>query len=668
MNKPDLNNAIGRIHDIQQIVGTYDRTGQRYLRQAIEAVRQNNVLESHFPVRLFNGSVMNINVREEVGALIFEYKAYEIGLTKFVVNFLEPGDVFFDVGAHYGYFSVVASDLVGPTGKVYSFEPTPTVADHLRSNILHRGNAEVHQTAVGDKDGEIEFNDYGPDFSAFNSAFAARVTDQVLAAAQRVKVPVSRLDTFCANRNVVPKLIKIDTESSEMLVLKGMGRLLEKVEAIIVELGDFEALNSAGVPRSSEILEYLRALGYKLFMPSVNGLIDHEISGESYSYCNIVCIKDSAEYHKIVSRSSSLASGASRAEGGRVMNNPYKSLPAHAFWRRAVSNVASFEIDPVTHVPFTIKIADKVATAGSCFAQHIAKSLSKSGFNYYVAETAPRGMDQEEAARNNYGTFSARYGNVYTVRQLVQLFDRAFGVFSPSLQSWQTPSGRFVDPYRPQITTDGFETENDLLFDREVHLRAVREMFSNLDVFVFTLGLTEAWRHKNDGSIVSVAPGVVGGEWDPAEYEFVNFDVDEIRSDLNEAIERIRGINPRSRIILTVSPVPLVATYENRHVLSSTVYSKSVLRVAAETASRNWGDVVYFPSYEIITNSGGRYFDSDLRSVNEKGVRHVMRMFYRHIAPSRDDAQGRHQTIDFRRSLSQGAAVICDEEALDAEA
>ncbi|HEX3942955.1 MAG TPA: hypothetical protein VHW69_02600, partial [Rhizomicrobium sp.] len=61
------------------------------------------------------------------------------------------------------------------------------------------------------------------------------------------------------------------------------------------------------------------------------------------------------------------------------MSNPYSTLPDRAFWRRAVSSVDAAKFDPVTEVPFTIAPGDKVATAGSCFAQHISRTLAKEG-------------------------------------------------------------------------------------------------------------------------------------------------------------------------------------------------------------------------------------------------------------------------------------------------
>jgi hypothetical protein len=100
--------------------------------------------------------------------------------------------------------------------------------------------------------------------------------------------------------------------------------------------------------------------------------------------------------------------------------NPYRSLPDHRFWRKAIANVPSFAIDTLIDAPFRITPEDKVATAGSCFAQNIAHALQTSGFCYFVPESGPADLPEQERLARNYGVYSARYGNIYTTRQLLQ--------------------------------------------------------------------------------------------------------------------------------------------------------------------------------------------------------------------------------------------------------
>ncbi|WP_340268723.1 GSCFA domain-containing protein [Sphingobium mellinum] len=352
------------------------------------------------------------------------------------------------------------------------------------------------------------------------------------------------------------------------------------------------------------------------------------------------------------------------ASGRQNAGNPYKGLPEHQFWRRSISAVESFRVDPVTNPRFRISQNARVGTAGSCFAQHISRRISAAGFNYFVTEKGEM-LDERERAPNNYGTFSARYGNIYTTVQLLQLFDEAFGMRTPAETAWIRPDGRFVDPYRQQVQPNGFASEEAVLADRRSHLAAVRRLFEDTDIFVFTLGLTETWQSKEDGSVFSAAPGVVGGGWDADRYEFINLDLEQTYGALEEFLDKFHAINPNAKVLLTVSPVPLIATYEPRSVLVSTVYSKSVLRVASEKALKRFDWVDYFPSFEIITgsSSGGLYYEADYREVNMRGVSHVMRCFMRHyIEGSETEAPELSREIATNSSMS---TIICDEEILD---
>src|SRR5580704_3867735 len=263
------------------------------------------------------------------------------------------------------------------------------------------------------------------------------------------------------------------------------------------------------------------------------------------------------------------------SQGSAKPAHPYAELPAYAFWNRSVASVPPFAVDPMVDAPFRIAPSDAVATAGSCFAQHIARALQRHGFRYFVSEPAPPDLAPSDAAAANYGVFSARYGNIYTTRQLLQLFDRAYGRMTPVLVSWPGKNGGYVDPFRPRIQPNGFVSETALLADRARHLECVRRLFEDLDVFVFTLGLTEGWEHLADGAVLPLAPGIAGGEWNPREYAFRNYSAAEVERDLLAFIDRLRDVNPASRVVLTVSPVPLVATYEKRHVLASTCLSKA---------------------------------------------------------------------------------------------
>ena len=274
-----------------------------------------------------------------------------------------------------------------------------------------------------------------------------------------------------------------------------------------------------------------------------------------------------------------------------MADNPYSSLPDHRFWRKAVASLPPFALDPIVETPFKISPSDKVATAGSCFAQEIAHRLQQSGYHYYLPEQPPEGMPAQEAQRRNYSMYSCRYGNLYTTTQLLQLIQRAYGDFIPDLDVWKSDDGRIVDPFRPRIEPDGYSSVAEMHGDRARHFAAVRKMIETMDVFVFTFGLTECWRHKSDGAVLQLAPGVAGGDYDPQAYEFWNMSVGDVVRDFLASADLIHARNPNVRMILSVSPVSIIATSEDRHVLVSNSASKAILRAAADEVVRSRANI-----------------------------------------------------------------------------
>ena len=317
------------------------------------------------------------------------------------------------------------------------------------------------------------------------------------------------------------------------------------------------------------------------------------------------------------------------------MGNPYSSLPRNAFWKTGIVEQSEDLIDGIYQKKFNILPKAKIATAGSCFAQHISLNLKTNGFNVYDAEPAPPGLPDYAHQKFGYSMYSARYGNIYTARQLLQLAQEAAGEWIPQNWIWQK-NNRFFDALRPSVEPGGFSTEEEVFEHRKFHLFRVRQLFEKVDVFIFTLGLTEMWSHKSSGTVYPVAPGVLAGEFNDHVYEFQNATSDQVISDFRKfrkTVQRIRD-GKKFKIILTVSPVPLTATSSGRHVLVSNTYSKSALRNAASCLSES-RYVDYFPSYEIVTNPARFHlsFDENLRTVRQDTIDFVMRHFFAQHSP-----------------------------------
>lgn len=309
--------------------------------------------------------------------------------------------------------------------------------------------------------------------------------------------------------------------------------------------------------------------------------------------------------------------------------HPYEDLPSRAFWKQAVAQRNAMELADVYVPRFEISRTTRITAAGSCFAQHIGKQFKKRGYGFIDVEPAPVGLPEEQHSTFGYGIYSARYGNIYSARQLVQTFARARGERTPADEYW-TDGERFYDPYRPSIEPRGFASLDELRIHRDAHLRAVDSMLAQTDLFVFTFGLTEAWENTGDGSVYPTCPGTVHGRFDADEHRFVNFRYGEVLADFKEFVEYARSVNPEMRFLVTVSPVPLTATASGHHVLSATIASKSILRAVCSELYDTYDFLDYFPSYELVSSHPMRAlgYEPNLRSVSAAGVAQVMDVFF----------------------------------------
>lgn len=352
-----------------------------------------------------------------------------------------------------------------------------------------------------------------------------------------------------------------------------------------------------------------------------------------------------------------------------MTDNPYRHLPPEAFWRTGVAEERNVVAANFYRRKWPISRDMKIATAGSCFAQHIGRHLKGSGFAIMDVEPPPRRLPAERRMDFGYGIYSARYGNIYTARQLLQLGREAFGIDPMVDEVWALKDG-WVDAMRPTIEPEPHETPEAVRIHRRHHIDRVREMLLDLDVLIFTLGLTEAWEDTQTGRIYALCPGTVAGEFNPARHRFKNFTYDEVYGDLkafHTLLLEARGGRP-FRMLLTVSPVPLTATASGRHVQVATVHSKSILRAVAGQFEAEHPEVDYFPSYEIVTSpwSGVMSYEPNLRSVRGDTVARVMGVFSQAHGGGETPVQERRVVEPSAESSDKAMDVACDEELLEA--
>lgn len=184
----------------------------------------------------WTGEVVRLHSFRHKGYWFFG-RARERELMTLFRGLLRPGDVVFDIGGHIGYVAMYFGHLVGPTGRVFTFEPGPNNLPYIRLNVKQatHENVELVEKAVGREDGFTPFftenvtgqnNSTLADYSVFRENVRSHGIDYTKIETGEVQVPVVRLDSFIAETGMCPQFIKIDIEGGEHAALRGMERTL----------------------------------------------------------------------------------------------------------------------------------------------------------------------------------------------------------------------------------------------------------------------------------------------------------------------------------------------------------------------------------------------------------------------------------------------------------
>lgn len=241
------------------------------------------------------------------GNAIYYFGFYEANLTNFIINILNENDIFIDIGAHVGTYSSLASTLVSPAGKVFAFEPTPRTYQTLTQNISSYQYAHAENKALLDTEKKIEFIDYGPANSVFNTFKKRTGAGLEHLQAQKIEVQTSTLDLYLTEKNFFNDLeniksktvcIKVDAEGAESLILKGADRTLKEIRPVItIEVGAGDEWKENN--RSS--IAILKEYGYECFEIDINGKLSAHTIKETYEYDNLVFIHhDKVSTYKFV--------------------------------------------------------------------------------------------------------------------------------------------------------------------------------------------------------------------------------------------------------------------------------------------------------------------------------------------------------------------------------
>lgn len=248
-----------------------------------------------YPIKVtvptFWGDKMMVVIPESVSMVIYTYGFYEEGLSNMFLHYLKPGMTFFDVGAHFGYFSLLGSALVGAEGQVHSFEPTPSTFDILKNNALRKKNIKINNNALFSENKDLLLKDYGIRHSAFNSIYLnAKLDNNDISNANITEHRIKgiSIDDYVEINSVVPDFIKIDAENSEYNILVGSNKTIEKYHPLItIEVGD---TGSEDIPNSRELIEYLTSMNYLPYNYIDGEIKAHCLINGCYKYDNILFV------------------------------------------------------------------------------------------------------------------------------------------------------------------------------------------------------------------------------------------------------------------------------------------------------------------------------------------------------------------------------------------
>jgi len=218
----------------------------------------------------FWGETMTVVVRAPTAPEIYKYSILDEDLIEILLAHLKPNMIFFDIGAHFGYFTLLASKIVGTTGQVHAFEPTPSTFEILQTNVKNRSNIHANNLAIWSKPMTLTLNDYGFMGSAFNSLYASRLDEAIKKHLphHQHQVQAVTIDDYVQQSGAIPNFIKIDAEIAEYEILQGMRTTIAKHHPLLmVEVGDE---NTAGETitdsvSSHQLVRYLLDAGYMVF-------------------------------------------------------------------------------------------------------------------------------------------------------------------------------------------------------------------------------------------------------------------------------------------------------------------------------------------------------------------------------------------------------------------
>ena len=286
-----------------------------------------------------------------------------------------------------------------------------------------------------------------------------------------------------------------------------------------------------------------------------------------------------------------------------------KSNPNGRWPKRGELNRLSPMAQPAFTPGFTLPKGGTIFTIGSCFARNVERALKDRGFRLPALDVLAK--DPE------FASVGSRVLNNYGAPSICNEIKWAFEDDTDEEACFYQMGNGWVDLHLQNTMRPA---ELDVVRLRRDAIRTAYRSIAECDAVIITLGLSEVWFDTQTGYYLNMAPRRAMLRADPDRFELHVMSFEETINNLREAVDLIREKGrPDVRIVLTVSPVPLTATYRETDVMIANTYSKSVLRTAAEEIVQTYDCVDYFPSFESITLSerSHAYLDDEIHVSQE---------------------------------------------------
>jgi len=352
--------------------------------------------------------------------------------------------------------------------------------------------------------------------------------------------------------------------------------------------------------------------------PTISGpAVDESIESRSSSACQ---------------RSPQLSHGATAAE---VLKN-YRENPTAVWYKHSAdphdpSGKYAFQrlhrslFTPHVVPKFKLHRDDAFYAIGSCFARGVENCLQSNGIA--VESAAPEFSTLQPAKEGTSGLgFTNKYNTYSMLNELRWALDPE-AVF-PQESIVRLTTTNWYDPHtNPTLSFVGL----DETLQRRALMQAVTTRIKNCRAIVVTLGLAEVWRDVRADVYLNCTPIPSLFKSEPSRYEFHLTTFAQNWSNLEAIYDLlVRYGHPDFRVIVTVSPVPLMNTFSTMDIVVANAWAKSLLRAVAQEWAMAHPNVDYFPSYEIVQNSDrAAVWEKDLRHVTGSGVQHIMKLFVR---------------------------------------